>query len=391
VSGEAVGRGIGVVCYPSLGGSGIVATDLACGLARRGHRVHLIASAAPSRNLAACSLLRLHEVSAPDYPLFDQPPAMLAMATAIAEVATSERLDLIHVHYAVPHAASAYLARQLLGDSAPRLVTTLHGTDVTHLGSLPSYRALTRFCVEASDAITVPSAYLQAEAHRLLGISTARSIEIIRNGVDSQHFASAAPRDPAHFARLFGPNGSNAPVLFHVSNFRPVKRVVDLFEVLARVRQRIPARLVLVGDGPERAAAVRRSQELGLEDSVRFLGSQVDFSEHLRHAAAFLSTSESESFGLAALEALSCGVPVLGYRVGGLPSLVNDDVGRLVEAFDLAALADATVALLTNPALRDRMAAAARARALTEFQLEPVLARYEALYERVLLQNKVLS
>jgi N-acetyl-alpha-D-glucosaminyl L-malate synthase BshA len=380
---------IGMVCYPSLGGSGIVATDLACGLARRGHRVHLIASAAPQRNLAACSLLHLHEVSAPDYPLFSEAPAMLAMANAIAEISVSERLDLIHVHYAVPHAASAYLARQLLGESAPRLVTTLHGTDVTHLGSHPSYRALTRFCVEASDAITVPSSYLQAEAHRLLGISSARHIEIIRNGVDSRHFAPAAQRDPAHFAALFGAHAENAPVLFHVSNFRPVKRVCDLLEVLARVRQSIPARLVMVGDGPDHAAAVRRSQQLGLTDCVRFLGAQADFSEHLRHAAAFLLTSESESFGLAALEALSCGVPVLGYRVGGLPSLVNDDVGRLVEAFDLAALADAAVALLSQPALRERLATAARARALREFQLEPALTRYAALYERVLTRRQV--
>jgi N-acetyl-alpha-D-glucosaminyl L-malate synthase BshA len=343
----------------------------------------MIASAAPSRSFDDCPLLHIHEIRAPAYPLFEQTPELLAMATAIAELSVRLKLDVIHVHYAVPHAASAYLARQLLGEAAPRLCTTLHGTDVTHVGSHPSYRPITRMCVQASDAITVPSAYLHREARDKLGLAADSGIEIIPNGVDTSRFVPAGRRDPAHFARLFGSN-EPLPTLFHVSNFRPLKRVCDLLSVLARVRSVVPARLCLVGDGPERAAAERRSEELGLRPHVRFLGAQTNFAAHLAQAAAFISTSESESFGLAALEALSCGVPVFGYQVGGLPSVVTDDVGQLVPAFDRDALADAVIAFLQQPARQASLSAAARARALDQYRLEPVLIRYEALYRRVL-------
>jgi N-acetyl-alpha-D-glucosaminyl L-malate synthase BshA len=377
---------IAVVCYPSLGGSGIVATELAVGLARRGHRLHIITSRDPARPLPQCESLTLHRTIAADYPLFERAPDMLAQAGAIATIAQQYRVDIIHVHYAVPHAASAYLARQLLGASAPRLVTSLHGTDVTRVGSDPSYQAITRFCVEASDAITAPSEFLQVQAKALLGVTASREIDVIPNCVDTQQFAPpTAARDPRYFDRMFA--GKPGPVLFHVSNFRPVKRVTDLLETLARVRKTVRARLVLVGDGPDRAAAGERARELGLEASVCFLGPLPDFSAHLRQADAFLMTSETESFGLAALEALSCGVPVLGYRVGGLPTVVTEHVGRLVDPFDRDALAAAVVSVVSNADTRRALGEAARRRVLEHFRLQPALERYERLFERVTAQG----
>jgi L-malate glycosyltransferase len=380
---------IGVVCYPSLGGSGVIASELAVGLAQRGHRVQVIASAPPSRPLPEHDRLFFHEVSVADYPLFEHPPYAMALAAAIVEVTNEQRLDLLHVHYAVPHAASAYLARQVLGRAAPRVVTTLHGTDVTRVGLDPSYASITRFTVAASDGLTTPSDFLRREAHRLLDVPEEPPIEVIPNFVDTDHFVPAAARDRTRFDALFAAVGgaalpSGAPVLFHVSNFRAVKRTADLIEVLARLRRQVPARLVLVGDGPERAHAAQRARDLGVAHSVCFLGKRGDFVEYLKHADAFVLPSESESFGVAALEALSAGVPVFAYRVGGLPEVVSDGVGRLVEPFDTAALAAAVYDVVTDPARHAQMARAARAHALAHFRREPALVRYEAYFSRVL-------
>jgi N-acetyl-alpha-D-glucosaminyl L-malate synthase BshA len=264
----------------------------------------------------------------------------------------------------------------------------LHGTDVTRIGLDPSYRDMTRFCVEASDAISVPSLFLRQQAQLLLGIGSGRAIDVIPNFVDTEHFAPPGARNRVHFDDLFESPAADSsrtePVLFHVSNFRSVKRVTDLLEVLARVRRGLPARLLLVGDGPDRTAAAQRARELGVQHSVCFLGKRPDFVDYLRHADAFLLTSETESFGLAALEALSCGVPVIGYRVGGVPAVVSEDVGRLVEPFDLDALAAAVVSVVSNTELRRGLGEAARARVLASFQKAPALDRYEALYRRVL-------
>lgn len=373
---------LAVVCFPTLGGSGVLATELAVGLARRGHAVHVITNGRLKRPIPECENLCLHEAYAPDYPLFEQPPHMLALAGAIARVCEAHRIELLHVHYAVPHAASAHLARQLLGDRAPQLVTTLHGTDVTRLGIDPAYHALTRFCVEQSRAITVPSEFLREQAQALMGIATTQPVEVIANCVDTERFTPASPRDPRHFAPLF-PGAPCGPTLMHVSTFRGVKRSTDLIDVLARLRQRVPARLLLVGDGPERAACEARAAELGLTRATCFLGARASFHEHLQHADGFLLTSESESFGLAALEALSCGVPVFGYRVGGLPSVVTEDTGRLVEPLDQAALADALHEVLSRPQLQAALARGARARALQSFRMQPCLERYEHVYQRV--------
>ncbi|MGD9765028.1 MAG: N-acetyl-alpha-D-glucosaminyl L-malate synthase BshA [Candidatus Binatia bacterium] len=378
---------IGVVCYPSLGGSGVVAADLATGLAGRGHRVHVIASAPPSRRLPECDRIRFHPVEATDYPLFDHPPYALAAASTIVEVARRHRLDLVHVHYAVPHAASAYLARQVLGAAAPRFVTTLHGTDVTGVGAQAAYKTITRFTVSASDALTVPSDYLRRAAYAALDLPAEPPIEVIPNFVDVEQFAPPARRDRSRFDKLFGAPRSGeerGPVLFHVSNFRAVKRVPDLFDVLARVRERIPARMVLVGDGPERAAAESSARAAGVASSVRFLGNSTDFAADLRHADAFVLPSETESFGVAALEALSSGVPVIAYRVGGLPEVVADGTGYLAEPFDTAALARAVLDAIGEAARREAMGRAARQHVLARFRAEPALGRYEACFRRTL-------
>jgi N-acetyl-alpha-D-glucosaminyl L-malate synthase BshA len=374
---------LGIACFASLGGSGVIATELAVGLARRGHQVHLLASSRPSRVLPHCDRLRFHAVDTPGYPLFQHAPYTLSLATKIVDVSREHGLDLVQVHYAVPHAASALLARQVLGASAPAMITSLHGSDVMKIGSTPAYRSVTSHAVTASDGVTVPSDFLRREARERLGIPDSRDIEVIPNFVDTAHFAPAASRDRGRLAGLFE-SADDGPVLCHVSNFRAVKRVGDLLDVLARVRRSVPARLLLVGDGPERAAAEARAEELGLSSATCFLGKRHDFVEYLRQADAFVLPSEMESFGVAALEAMSCGVPVVAYRVGGLPELVAEGTGRLVEPFDVEALADAVLEVVTDAALQERMGRAAREHALLRFRKEPALDRYEAYFRGVL-------
>ncbi len=380
---------VGIVCFPSIGGSGVVATDLAAGLSRRGHRVYVAASGPPSRRLPTCERLFFHEVEVSSYPVLEHSPYTLAVASSLVELATEHRLDLIHVHYAVPHATSAYLARQVLGRSAPAILTTLHGTDVTQVGSDPSYLPITRFSVAQSDGISVPSEFLRREAYRRFGLSPDRSIEVIPNFVDTERFVPPETRDRGRFDELFAASecdraDDGGPVLFHVSSFRAVKRATDLIEVLAGVRRHVPARLMLVGDGPERHRVMHRARELDVARSVCLVGVRTDFVDLLKHADAFVLPSESESFGVAALEALSCGVPVVAYRVGGLPELVSPEVGRLVEPFDVGALTEATLELLTEGSLRDALGRAARLRAEALYRLEPAIERYETFYRRVI-------
>lgn len=377
---------IAMVCYPSFGGSGVVARELAVGLVERGHRVTLVASDHPSRALPEHERLSFHQVLVPEYPVFQHAPYTLAVASALVELARDRPIDLVHVHYAVPHATSALLAAQVLGAKAPAIVTTLHGTDVTGSGADPSYAVITQHAVRASSAITVPSSYLAQKARAWLSQdgSAAPAIEVVPNFVDTAHFAPASTRDRRELNALFEGGDPAAPVLFHVSNFRAVKRVGDLFDVLKRVREQLPARLVVVGDGPERVSAGQKARELGLSESVCFLGNRVKFIELLKQADAFMLTSEIESFGLAALEAMSCGVPVLGYRVGGLPEVVDERSGVLVPPFDLDALAQAAVELLSDGARRDTLARDARSRALASFKRDPALDRYEAVFHRAL-------
>lgn len=374
---------VGVVCFPSLGGSGVVAVELALGLAERGHRLHLIAASRPSRAYPSAPL-QFHEVSAPSYPLFEQAPYTLALASKLAEVARRERLDLVHVHYAVPHSVAAVLARQIIAPAPLGVITTLHGTDVTVVGCDPSYRPVTAFAVAASDVILTPSDYLRRAAEVSLGLDAHR-IDVMANFVDTERFAPAVQRDRSELLALFADGAQkDGPILFHVSTFRPVKRVLDLIELLARVRRRLPVRLVAVGDGPDRAAAEARAATLGVSDAICFLGGRSDFVPLLQQADAFVLPSETESFGLAALEALSAGVPVFAYRVGGLPELIDDSVGRLVAPFDLDAFAQALVEVLSDRAGHARLAASARARAVAHFSRGPAIDRYESLLRRML-------
>jgi N-acetyl-alpha-D-glucosaminyl L-malate synthase BshA len=362
---------IGVVCFPSLGGSGVVACELALGLAARGHDVHVLATARPARAQSS-ERLTFHPVRVPKYPVFEHPPYTLAVASLIVEVAHAHALDVLHVHYAVPHAASALLARAVLGARAPRLVTSLHGTDVAPLGADPAYRSVTAHAVAASDAIIVPSGYLRGEVRARLGLPAGTPVEVVPNFVDTERFAPGPPRPRAR------------PVLFHVSNLRPVKRAVDLVEVLVRVRRHLDARLVVVGDGPDAPAVEDRAAALGVDRHVQLLGRRDDFLGELRAADAFVLPSEVESFGVAALEALSAGVPVFGYRVGGLPEVVVDGVGRLVEPFDTEALAGAIVETLAAPAAHAAMARAARAHVLERYRREPAIDRYLTIFQSLL-------
>lgn len=366
-----------------------MATELAVGLSLRGHSVHVIASAPPSRTLPTFERLFLHEVSVPSHPALQYAPYALALASSLVEIAGDHGLDIIHVHYAVPHAASAYLARQVLGAGAPRIVTTLHGSDVTQIGSDPSYLPITRFSVMQSDGITVPSEFLKAETYRRLAVPAELPIEVIPNFVDTAHFTPATRRDRARFDALFESAGGDpadrgTPVLFHVSSFRPVKRVTDLVLALEMVRRKTKARLMLVGDGPDRQKLMQKARELDVQRSVCAVGTHAEFVDYLRHADAFVLPSESESFGVAACEAMSCGVPVVAYNVGGLPAVVAEDVGRLVEPFDVQALAAACLEIVSDASLRDAMGKSARARVEALYRRDVAIDRYEDHYRRVL-------
>lgn len=370
---------IGITCYPTVGGSGVVATELGIALAERGDEVHFISYALPTRLDLPRPRVFFHEVVAPTYPLFVSPPYTLALATKMAEVAMHADLDLLHVHYALPHAISAILAREMTADegSPLKVVTTLHGTDITIVGQDRSYLPITRFGIERSDGVTAVSEYLSDVTKRELGVR--RPIEVIPNFVDA---AVYHPAGASSYARAI-PQEAEA-VLMHVSNFRPVKRIADVIAVFDRVRKKHRARLVLVGDGPDRSLAERLVQSGGFEDQTTFLGNVAAIESILPIADVFLLPSDSESFGLAALEAMSCGVPVVGTRAGGLPEVVEDGRnGFLCAVGDVDAMADACLTLLRD---RDRWRAfseSARARAVTAFPTGQVVARYRAFYESV--------
>jgi len=363
---------VGITCYPTFGGSGIIATEIGLELARRGHRVHFICSSVPFRLPHHQERVFLHEVETRDYPLFDTSSYVLALASKMVEVATVDRLDLLHVHYAIPHATAGYLAKQILGKAAPKLITTLHGTDITLVGNDPSFLPITRFSVEHSDCITTPSQFLAAATRENLGLPDTFPIEVISNFVDPDKFVPAS-------------SPSRAPILVHNSNFRPVKRVDDAIRVLHAVRQTRPCRLVLIGDGPERPRVEQLTRELGLVDDVVFLGKQTELVDVLQTARVFLQPSESESFGLAALEAMSCGVPVVGTDVGGVGEVVeHGQSGELFAVGDITGMAAAVVRLVDDQDLHSRYARRSRAIAQTRFPRSLLVDAYEACYRRLL-------
>ena len=381
---------IGIACFPTAGGSGVVATQLAGKLAAAGHAVHVFSSAVPIRLGRARERCRLHVVDPARRAPLENGAYPLALAGAMAEVALGEGLDVLHVHYAIPHAPAALLARQVVqarGGRGPRLVTSLHGTDVTGVGAEDALRTITRHAVLASDAVTTPSAWLRQEALGALGLPRTTRIEVIPNFVDPDEFHPAG--DHADLARLFPHarwEGASRPgVLVHASNFRRVKRVGDAVVALAEVLRSRPAVLLLVGDGPEREGVERVVAALGVERHVAFLGERSDLGPLLAQADLFVLPSEQESFGLAALEALASGLPVVASRVGGLPEVVRDgETGRLVPPRDPPALAAAVLELLGDGARRAAMAREAREDAVTRFRPAPVVERVEAIYREVL-------
>ena len=364
---------IGIVCYASTGGSGIVATELAVALADRGHDVHVLSTEPPFRFPSDRPNLRFHEVTSPAYPLFREPQYALSLATAIVQVSRHYHLDVVHAHYAVPHAAAAYLARQIMTahptDRVPCVMTTLHGTDITLVGSDPSYTETVAFCIDQSDGVTAVSESLRADTCQLLGIT--REIHVIPNFVDAARFTRRALPRP----------GDGRPRVVHISNFRPVKRIAAVVDVFARVRAQVPATLVLVGDGPELGPAQQRLQALGLGGDVEYAGERLDVVDVLSQADVFLLPSATESFGLAALEAMACEVPVVASRVGGLPEVIDDGVtGFLHPPHDIDGMAGSIVRLVRDQALHARVATAARAAAVERFSAARIVPMYEAAY-----------
>lgn len=369
---------IGIVCYPTHGGSGVVASELAIHLAKKGHEMHIISYATPFRLRAFHQNLFVHEVEVASYPLFKYPPYELGLVTKLVNIAESQGLDLIHAHYAVPHAASAYLARQILDSAKLRTLTTLHGTDITLVGADPSFRRVVKFAIEKSDGVTAVSRYLRDRTIEEFDIR--REIRVIPNFIEPVRPASGSPGcDRAAFA----PRGER--ILVHASNFRPVKRIGDVVRVFARVREEIPAKLLLVGEGPERLFVQQLVRELKLGGDVHFLGEQDQLEPLFLCADLFLLPSEQESFGLTALEAMACGVPVIASDVGGLPEVVvHGETGYLYPVGDIAAMAAGAVALLSDPDRHARFKAAARTRAEGSFNADDVVPLYEAFYEELL-------
>lgn len=370
---------IGITCYPTYGGSGAVATELGIALAARGHEVHFITYQQPFRLPSFLPRIWFHEVEVNRYPLFEYPPYDLALAVRMHEVVRDQGLDVLHCHYAIPHATSAWIAREMLraqGDDVP-VVTTLHGTDITIVGQDPSFHPITKFSIERSNHVTAVSDYLRSETLATFGCAGCK-VEVIPNFVDPAVYDRAA--HPPALSWLV-PRGRK--VIMHVSNFRPVKRVRDVVRVFARITAEVPSVLFMVGDGPDRVDAEREAREHGVERSVHFLGKLEAVAPLLAGADLFLLPSESESFGLSALEALASGVPVVASQAGGLPEVVRDgETGFLCPVGDVAAMADASVALLRDAERWRGFSTAAAADARARYAQDEVVSRYEALYER---------
>jgi N-acetyl-alpha-D-glucosaminyl L-malate synthase BshA len=366
---------IGITCYPTYGGSGIVATELGLELATRGHEIHFITYSNPIRLDSGLPRIHYHEVEVSNYPLFQYPPYCLALASRMSDVAESYQLDLLHVHYAIPHSISALLARQMTAKKR-RLpfITTLHGTDITLVGVDRSYFGITKFSIEQSDGITAISEDLRR--HTVETFEVDNEIRVIHNFVNCETYQ---PDPDRHGIERYAPDGEK--LLIHLSNFRPVKRVLDCIRIFAEVRKHADARLLMVGDGPERGPAEHLAWTLGVKQHVDFLGKQNHVEQLIRLAHVILMPSEMESFGLAALEAMACGVPAVSTRVGGVPELITDgEDGFLEEVGDIPRLAARATQLVTDDALHARMAAAARHTAVNRFSTETLIPQYEAYY-----------
>ncbi|TVR17160.1 MAG: N-acetyl-alpha-D-glucosaminyl L-malate synthase BshA [Balneolaceae bacterium] len=370
---------IGIVCYPTFGGSGVVATELAKGLANRGHNLHIISYAQPARLDSFRTDITYHEVDLSTYPLFEYPPYDLALANMMVNLIQHAKLEVLHVHYAIPHATSAYLAKQILSTKAPKVpvITTLHGTDITLIGSDPTYKQVVDFSINQSDGVTAVSEYLKNETYRLFDIK--KEIKVIPNFIDLERFKKSKKE---HFKKAICPDGEK--IITHVSNFRKVKRVTDVVAAFDQVlKNGVKAKLLMVGDGPERAKAEKKCRELGMCDHVRFLGKQEQVEEVLSVSDLFMIPSGSETFGLAALEAMSCSVPVVSSNIGGLPEVnIHGETGYLCELGNIECLGRCATEILTDEKLHAKMAASARKRAET-FELDKIVTIYEEYYKEI--------
>ncbi len=370
---------IGIVCYPTYGGSGVMATELGLGLARQGHEVHFITYSRPARLSSFQENVIYHEVSMEDYPLFEHTPYDTALASKLVDVVLFENLDLLHVHYAIPHAAVAYMAKKILlaqGRYVP-VITTLHGTDITLVGANPAFAPVVAFSINKSDGVTAVSQSLRQQTYDNFAIQ--RDIKVIYNFVDFSRFTKT---NKDHFKKAIAPNGER--ILVHTSNFRKVKRIEDAIYVFQRVLEQMPAKLLLIGDGPERHNLEELCRRLGLGHEVRFLGKQDAIEEILAVADLFLMPSGSESFGLAALEAMACEVPVVSSNIGGLPEVnIHGETGYMADVGDVDAMARYALDILQDDDTLQRFRAGALAQA-RRFDLQTILPQYEAYYREVL-------
>jgi L-malate glycosyltransferase len=367
---------VGITCYPTVGGSGAVAAELGKQLARRGHRIHFISYRLPFRLGDFQQNICFHEVDVSSYPLFEYPPHDLALAVKMAEVARDHKLDLFHVHYAIPHAIAGFLAQQMLGPGAPRMITTLHGTDITIVGQDRSFFEITRFGIERSDGVTAVSDFLTRMT--IEQFQPNKPIETIPNFVDLQSYTAERPDRSAYAA-------PGQKVLLHISNFRPVKRIMDVVRIFERVSREVDAVLLMVGEGPERSSAQALGRRLGLNGRIKFLGTHAQVEEIFGMADVFLLPSELESFGLSALEAMACGVPVVGSDAGGLPEVVkHTESGFLLPVGDVEGMAARTIEILKDDKRRMEMGRAGRCRAEALFNADRIVSQYERCYERVM-------
>lgn len=373
---------IGIVCYPTFGGSGVMATELGLALADKGHEIHFITYQQPVRLNVFRPNIYYHEVIVPKYPLFDFPPYETALASTLVNVVNNNNLDLLHVHYAIPHASSAYFARQMLkkqGKDIP-FITTLHGTDITLVGKDSTYGCVVTFSINESDAITAVSENLKDETFKSFAIE--KEITVIPNFVDAQRFHLT---NKEHFKKMLAPAGER--ILAHVSNFRKVKRVEDVLAIFQQVRERMPSKLLMIGDGPERQNAEDLCRKMGVSDDIRFLGKQDQMEEILNIADVFLLPSQYESFGLAALEAMACGVPVISSNAGGLPEInIHGQTGFLADVGDVDTMAEHTVYLLEDEDRLQQFKDQALAHA-GNFSIDKIVPMYEAVYEQVASQR----
>jgi N-acetyl-alpha-D-glucosaminyl L-malate synthase BshA len=370
---------IGIVCYPTFGGSGVLATELGKALADKGHIVHFITYQQPVRLTGFSANIFFHEVRVPAYPLFDFPPYETALASTLVDVVKNNNIDLLHVHYAIPHASAAFMAKQILAEQGIHVpfITTLHGTDITLVGKDKTYAPVVAFSINKSDAITAVSDNLRAETHTNFDIQ--KEISVIHNFVDIKRF-SKTPMDA--FKKVIAPHGEK--IILHASNFRKVKRIADVIYTFNKINKTIPSKLLLVGDGPERPMAEELCRELGIFEDTRFVGKQQDMEDIYAIADLFLLPSEYESFGLSALEAMAAGSPGVASRAGGIPEVITHGVnGFLSEIGDVESMSRDSILLLSNPIMLDQFSKAAKMQAKI-FDIENIVPQYEALYTKVL-------